>query len=181
MIACWEQRRQESSILSVCRKGFELYANSLISKSALNLARSQSACEVGDNFSAEIWYYNLLTKFWNSIFQISFIRHTRSSQYISAMCQLWHKLLIGANTFGWWVYLHFLNLIFILKLAYGFSNFYFLSHESEDSRYLYYFMLWHFENCYNLTGHHHSLNLLERTFSNLGYIVETVENLTHSK
>ena len=30
----------------------ELYANSLISKSALNLARSQSACKVTDNFSA---------------------------------------------------------------------------------------------------------------------------------
>ena len=31
----------------------ELYANSLISKSAWKLARSQSACEVADNFSAE--------------------------------------------------------------------------------------------------------------------------------
>ena len=31
----------------------ELYANSLISKSALNLARSQSACEIADDFSAE--------------------------------------------------------------------------------------------------------------------------------
>ena len=51
----------------------ELYANSLISKSALNLARSQSACEVADNFSAEFSVGSMTfsctfcdAKFWES-------------------------------------------------------------------------------------------------------------------
>ena len=51
----------------------ELYANSLISKSAFNLARSQSACEVTDNFSAEFSVGSMTfsctfcdAKFWES-------------------------------------------------------------------------------------------------------------------
>ena len=51
----------------------ELYANSLISKSALNLARSQSVCEVSDNFSAEFSVGSMTfsctfceAKFWES-------------------------------------------------------------------------------------------------------------------